>query len=364
MRTSPWQNFDWGLLLIAVLLSVVGLAMIFSATQGSEDLADTWRRQSIYAAVGVVMMFLVAFINYRYLESLQWPLYFLTIGILIFTLLFGSSEIGDVRRFIYIGGVSIQLAFPALILLIISQASLLARNTPNPPGPLEMIVSAGMTGVAAILVFQQPNLSTATLYIATWGVMLFASGIPFGYMQGMGILGLIIAPILWANMDPYMRDRIFTFFDPTNDPGAYYNIQQALISIGSGGLLGKGFATGTQSQLHFLRVRHTDFIFSVICEELGFLGAGLILLLFGLLLWRLLRIAANAADTTGQLIVIGVTTYIFYQLLINLGMNLNVIPVAGLPMPFISSGGSALVITFVGLGLVESVAMRHKRMEY
>jgi rod shape determining protein RodA len=194
--------------------------------------------------------------------------------------------------------------------------------------------------------------------------MLFASGVKLSYMQGMAILGLIVAPILWANMDEYMRNRIFTFFDPTNDPGAYYNIQQALISIGSGGLWGKGFATGTQSQLHFLRVRHTDFIFSVICEELGFIGAGLILLLFGLLLWRLLRIAANAADATGQLIVIGVTTYIFYQLLINLGMNLNVIPVAGLPMPFISSGGSALVITFVGLGLVESVAMRHKRMEY
>jgi len=364
MRTSPWAHFDWGLLLIAVLLSVIGLAMIFSATQGTTDLADTWRRQSVYVAVGAVATLLVAFINYRWLESLQWPLYFLTIGILIFTLLFGTSEIGAVRRFIYVGGVSIQPAFPALILLIISQASLLARNTPNPPGVLELIVSAGMAGLAAILVFQQPNLSTATLYIATWGVMIFASGIPLSYIQGMGILGLVAAPVLWANMDGYMRDRIFTFIDPTNDPGAFYNIQQALISIGSGGLLGKGFRTGTQSQLHFLRVRHTDFIFSVVCEELGFVGAGLILLLFGLLLWRLLRIAANAADATGQLIVIGVTTYIFYQLLINLGMNLNVIPVAGLPMPFISSGGSALVITFVGLGLVESVAMRHKRMEY
>jgi len=251
MRSSPWENFDWGLLLIAILLSVVGLAMIFSATQGSEDLADQWRRQSIYVAVGVVVMFLVAFINYRWLESLQWPLYFLTIVILVFTLLFGSSEIGDVRRFIYIGGISIQLAFPALILLIISQASLLARNTPNPPGLLELIVSAGMSGLAAILVFQQPNLSTATLYIATWGVMIFASGIPFSYMQGMGVLGLIAAPILWANMDNYMRDRIFTFFDPTNDPGAQYNIDQALISIGSGGLLGKGFATGTQSNCTF-----------------------------------------------------------------------------------------------------------------
>ncbi len=364
MRASAWEHFDWGLLLIAIFLTIIGLLMIYSATRGSEDLADAWRRQAIYAAVGVVVMFLVAFINYRWLESLQWPLYFLTLGLLIFTLFFGSSEIGAVRRFIYIGGTSIQPAFPALVLLIISQASLLARNAPAEPGLRELIVSAMLTGLAALLVFEQPNLSTATLYVATWIAMVFASGVPLSYLQGLGILGLMAAPIVWANMDNYMRNRIYTFFDPTNDPGAYYNIQQALISIGSGGLMGKGFATGTQSQLHFLRVRHTDFIFSVICEELGFVGAVLILLIFALLLWRLLRIAANAADATGRLIVTGVIAYIFYQLLINLGMNLNVIPVAGLPMPFISSGGSALVITFVGLGLVESVAMRQKREFY
>ncbi|HOT91624.1 MAG TPA: FtsW/RodA/SpoVE family cell cycle protein [Anaerolineae bacterium] len=364
MRTSAWEHFDWGLLLIAVFLTIIGLLMIYSATRGSEDLADAWRRQAIYAAVGVVVMFLVAFINYRWLESLQWPLYFLTLGLLVFTLFFGSSEIGAVRRFIYIGGTSIQPAFPALVLLIISQASLLARNAPAAPGLQELIVSAVLTGLAALLVFEQPNLSTATLYIATWIAMVFASDVPLSYLQGLGIVGLLAAPIVWANMDDYMRNRIYTFLDPKNDPGAYYNIQQALISIGSGGLMGKGFATGTQSQLHFLRVRHTDFIFSVICEELGFVGAVLILFVFALLLWRLLRIAANAADATGKLIVTGVIAYIFYQLLINLGMNLNVIPVAGLPMPFISSGGSALVITFVGLGLVESVAMRQKRVEF
>ncbi|HQE92497.1 MAG TPA: FtsW/RodA/SpoVE family cell cycle protein [Anaerolineae bacterium] len=364
MRTSPWEHFDWGLLLIAVLLAVIGLLMIYSATRGATDLADTWRKQAVYVAIGVVVMFLVAFINYRWLESLQWPLYILTIGLLVFTLLFGRSEIGDVRRFIYIGGVSIQPAFPALVLLIVSQASLLARHAPSPPGIQELVVSFMMTALAAVLVFKQPNLSTATLYIATWVVMIFASGVPLRYLQGIGIVGLIAAPILWTNMDDYMRQRIFNFFDPTADPAAYFNIKQALISIGSGGLMGKGFATGTQSQLHFLRVRHTDFIFSVVCEELGFVGAVLILLIFGLLLWRLLRIAANAADATGQLMVTGVITYIFYQLLINVGMNLSVIPVAGLPLPFISSGGSALVITFVGLGLAESVAMRQKRLEY
>ncbi|MCJ7548070.1 MAG: rod shape-determining protein RodA [Anaerolineae bacterium] len=360
MQRSPWQDFDWGLLLIAVMLTAIGLAMIYSATLISEDLANTWRRQAIYAAIGVGLMFAVASIDYRLLESLQWPLYFITLGVLVFTLLFGSSEIGDVRRFIYIGGTSIQPAFPALLLLIISQAGLLARNAPSPPGIQEFIASLGLTGLAAFLVFSQPNLSTATLYVAFWAAMVFASGLSLVYIGGVGALGLSAIPVLWANMDTYMRNRITNFLDPAADPGAYYNVQQALISIGSGGLWGKGFATGTQSQLGFLRVRHTDFIFSVICEELGFAGAGLILFIFVLLLWRLLHIAGKTEDATGQLIVIGVTTYIFYQLLVNLGMNLNVIPVAGLPMPFISSGGSALVVTFLGLGLVQSVAMRQR----
>lgn len=366
MQRSPWQDFDWGLLIIAIALALIGLAMIYSATLDSVDvaLANTWRRQGIYVAVGVALMLLVAAVDYRLLESLEWPIYFVTLGVLVFTLLFGSSEIGAVRRFIYVGGISIQPAFPALLLLVVSQASLLARQTPDPPGLRELVTSLGLTGFAAFLVFSQPNLSTATLYLAVWAAMVFASGLHIGFMAGAGALALSAVPVLWANMDTYMQNRVTNFLDPSADPGAFYNIQQALISIGSGGLWGKGFATGTQSQLHFLRVRHTDFIFSVICEELGFVGAGLILLIFVGLLWRLLRIAGQAEDVTGRLIVSGVTVYIFYQLLINLGMNLNVIPVAGLPMPFISSGGSALVVTFIGLGLVESVAMHQRRLEF
>jgi len=277
MRRSLWRNLDWPLLILALTLTAVGLAMIYSATLGSEFLADTWRKQAVAAAIGLVIMFIIASVNYRLLESLQWPFYIAALATLAFTLLFGESEIGDVRRFIYIGGTSVQPAFPALILLIISLASLLSRNAPEPPGLLEFAASLIMTGIAAYLVYSQPNLSTATLYVATWVGIVFTSGLNLAYFGGVGIAGLLALPILWANMDDYMRNRIFTFFDPTNDPGAYYNIQQALISIGSGDLWGKGYATGTQSQLHFLRVRHTDFIFSVICEELGFIGAVLLL---------------------------------------------------------------------------------------
>ncbi len=364
MRKSIWLSFDWPLFIIALILTGIGLAMVYSATLGSEFLADAWRKQAISAAIGVVIMVIIASVNYRLLESLQWPIYIATLATLAFTLLFGESEIGDVRRFIYIGTTSVQPAFPALILLIICLASLLSRNAPEPPGLLDFAASLVMAGIAAFLVFSQPNLSTATLFIVTWFAIVYASGLHLAYFGAVGAAGLMALPIIWAAMDDYMRNRIFTFLDPTNDPGAYYNIQQALISIGSGAMWGKGYATGTQSQLHFLRVRHTDFIFSVICEELGFIGAALILGIFFLLLWRLLKIAANAGDLTGRLIVAGVITFIFYQLLINVGMNLNVIPVAGLPMPFISSGGSSLVVAFMGLGLAQSVAMRQNEYNF
>ena len=364
MRKSPWRYFDWKLLLVALALTVIGVAMIYSATRGSEDLVDSWRKQVIYAAVGLVLMFLTSLINYRLLESLQWPLYILTLATLGLTLLFGESEIGDVRRFIFIGGVSVQPAFPALLMLGVSQASLLSRNAPNPPGVQEFVLSLLTSGLAAFLVYEQPNLSTATLYGAVWAALVFTSGMNWAYLGGVGLGGALTVPLLLPHLPLYMQDRIYNFLEPTRDPWAQFNLDQALISIGSGKLWGKGFASGTQSQLHFLRVRHTDFIFSVICEELGFAGAALMLGLFGLLLWRLLRIAAYASDATGQLNVVGVMTYIFYQLIVNLGMNLSLLPVAGLPLPFISSGGSALVIAYVGLGLVQSVSMRQKPLEF
>lgn len=364
MNRSLWQYFDWSLLLIAVVLTTLGVAMIYSATLDNESLPDAWRNQALYGAIGLVVMILVSLIDYHLLESLQWPLYLLALALLIFTLLFGSSEIADVQRFIYVGGVSVQPSFPALMLLIISLAGLLAQNAPQRPGPNAFLLSLGLTGVAAFLVYRQPNLSTATLYGAVWSAMIFSSGMNLSYLGGL-MLGMVaVFPMMLPELPDYMQARIRNFLDPTRDPWAQYNLDQALISIGSGGFWGKGFAAGTQSQLHFLRVRHTDFIFSVICEELGFAGALLVLGLFGLLLWRLLRAAALSADLTGQLIVVGVTTYIFYQLIINIGMNLSLVPVAGLPLPFTSSGGTSLVITYVGLGLVESVAMRRRRLEF
>ncbi len=364
MRAARWRDFDWFLLGLVVLLTIIGVAMIYSATLGVESLAASWRKQALYAVLGLAGLFFVATVDYHLLESFLWPLYLLVLLTLVSTLAFGTSEIGAVRRFIFIGGVSIQPAFPALILLIISLAGVLARRAPHPPTEVEFFLSLSMVGVAAALVFLQPNLSTATLYVATWIAMVFASGMNLLYPGLLGLAALASIPLVLPYLPQYMQDRIFNFLDPTRDPWAQYNLNQALISIGSGGLWGKGFASGTQSQLHFLRVRHTDFIFSVICEELGFVGAAVILFLYILLLWRLLRIAANADDLTGTLIVVGIIAYIFYQLVINLGMNLSLLPVAGLPMPFISSGGSSLFVAYLGIGLVEGIAMHRRGLDF
>jgi rod shape determining protein RodA len=164
----------------------------------------------------------------------------------------------------------------------------------------------------------------------------------------------------WQLMKEYQRQRLLVFLNPERDPGALYNIHQALISIGSGGLWGQGYGVGSQSQLHFLRVRHTDFIFSVIGEELGFIGTMLVFFLFTLIAWRLLRAAVLAPDRFGRLLVVGVGVILYVPLLVNVGMNIGLLPVTGLPLPFISYGGTALVTYMTALGLVESVAMRHQ----
>ena len=165
-------------------------------------------------------------------------------------------------------------------------------------------------------------------------------------------------------MAPYQRERILGFLDPNRNPSANYNLTQAQIATGSGGLLGQGYGAGSQSQLHFLKVRHTDFIFSVIGEELGFIGAVLVILLIALLLYRLIRIADRSRDQYGQLVVIGFATMIFFQSAVNIAMNLNMGVVAGLPLPFVSYGGSSLLTMLIGIGLALSVIMRHKKIEF
>jgi rod shape determining protein RodA len=215
-----------------------------------------------------------------------------------------------------------------------------------------------------ILIYLQPDLSTALMLGFIWLAMVLMAGVRLLHLGTLVLAGAVASPLLWLTLQDYMRERILLFVDPQANPDDYYNVQQALISIGSGGWLGKGFGNGTQSQLHFLRVRHTDFIFSVIGEELGLLGTIVLFGLFTILLWRILRVAAIAQDPFGRFICVGVAVIIFLQTAVNIGVNLGLLPVTGLPLPFVSYGGSSLWTFLISLGLVESVAMRHKKLDF
>lgn len=370
---QPWRRFDVLLLACVLLLLTLGVAMIRSATLNTPDLADLWRRQATYAALGLVLFLALAAIPYVWWRPL-WPLlYALAVGLLTLVLFIGQSEIGDVRRWFYIGSFRFQPSFPAMLLHVLTVAAVLnlrlrrERRLPSsegeeegPPGLLLYLLSGVLTLVLAFLVFREPDLSTAGIYGLLWLAMAFVAEVRLSYLIGTGLLGVAGAIPLWRFMREYQRQRLLVFLNPERDPGALYNLRQALISIGSGGLWGQGYGGGSQSQLHFLRVRHTDFIFSVIGEELGFIGILLVFFLFTVMAWRLLRAALLAPDRFGRLVVVGAGGILFVPLVINVGMNLGLLPVTGLPLPFLSYGGTALITNLAALGLVESVLMRHR----
>ncbi len=356
-----------------VLLMALGVAMIRSATTNTPDLADLWRRQANFAIIGLALFLLVAAAPYTWWRPVWWLGYLVALGLLVLVLFIGRSEIGDVRRWFYIGSFRFQPSFPAMILHVVAVAAILnsrfrlkrrrsgdGEKEDTPPSLVPYVLSGLLTLIVAALVFREPDLSTAAIYVVAWMAMAFVSGVRLLYLIGTGLLAAAGMIPFWQLMEEYQRQRLLVFLNPEKDPGALYNIHQALISIGSGGLWGQGYGVGSQSQLHFLRVRHTDFIFSVIGEELGFIGTMLVFFLFTLIAWRLLRAAVLAPDRFGRLLVVGVGVILYVPLLINVGMNIGLLPVTGLPLPFVSYGGTALVTYMTALGLVESVVMRHQ----
>jgi rod shape determining protein RodA len=258
----------------------------------------------------------------------------------------------------------VQPAELGKMLLVITLAQHLANNYGKINRLSAVLLSLAHIGVPALMVFVQPDLGTASVMFVVWFVMVWAAGLRFKHLALFVSIGLIMLPVLWFSMEEYQQQRIISFISPESDPEAQYNIDQALISIGSGGMMGKGYGNGSQTQGRFLRVRHTDFIFSVIAEEMGFVGATIVIVLMGVVIWRCLRGAAVAADAVGSLICYGVAGMVFFQTMVSIGMNLNILPVTGLTLPFVSSGGSSLVTMLIGIGLVESVVIRRRLREY
>jgi rod shape determining protein RodA len=380
MRNISWRHFDFWLLGAVAFLTIFGVTMISSAIAGNIELveANTVTKQIIFAGIGFLILAITAMIDYRYWGALSNILYLLMVGALAVLFLFGGALFGSSRWF-SVGPILIQPSEFAKIVIILILANFFSQNIDNIKKPMTVLRSLVVTFFIIVWIILQPDLSTSIVILVLWFALLWASGLDIKLLliaggAGLGILGIGL-PLMLLNYDPentsglikpYQLDRVinFIFPDPNARFGAIYNVQQALISIGEGGWFGQGYGSGSQVQLRFLKVRHSDFIFSALSEEFGFIGAIVVIATLAFIIARCLRAARLSSDTYGALIAYGAATLISFQTIVNIGMNLNLLPVTGLTLPFVSYGGSSLITLFIAIGLVESVLLRHKDLEF
>jgi len=380
MRNISWRHFDFWLLGAVAFLTIFGVTMIRSAIAGNIELveANTVIKQIIFAGIGLVILIITAMIDYRYWGALSSILFLVTVGALAVLFIFGGALFGSSRWF-SVGPILIQPSEFAKIVIILVLANFFSQNIEKIRKPVTVFRSLMVTFFIIVWIILQPDLSTSIVILVLWFALLWASGLDIKLLLISGGAGILILgigiPLMLLNYDPentgglirpYQLDRIinFVFPDPNARFGAIYNVQQALISIGEGGWFGQGYGSGSQVQLRFLKVRHSDFIFSALSEEFGFVGAFVVIATLAFIIARCLRAARLSSDTYGALIAFGAATLISFQTIVNIGMNLNLLPVTGLTLPFVSYGGSSLITLFLAIGLVESVVLRHKALEF
>ena len=380
MRTISWRHFDFWLLGAVAFLTIFCVTMIRSAIAGNIELleANTVLKQIIFAGSGFVIMILTAMIDYRYWGALSTILFLVTFGALAILFLVGGALFGSSRWFT-VGPILIQPSEFAKITIILILGNYFSKQIDNIKNPWvvarSLLITLGIVG----WIILQPDLSTSIVILVIWFALLWAAGLDLKLLLIAGGAGAVVLgiglPLLLLNYDPtntdslikpYQLERIINFIFPEEGAsyGAIYNVQQALISIGDGGWFGQGYGSGSQVQLRFLKVRHSDFIFSALSEEFGFMGALLVIGVLAFIIARCLRAARISSDTFGALIAYGAATLITFQTIVNVGMNLNLLPVTGLTLPFVSYGGSSLITLFIAIGLVESVVLRHKDLEF
>jgi len=354
-------HFNWSLLLLLLLLAGVGILNLYSAGTLRQDQGVTtayyYQKQLYWLTIGFLAILVIIVFDYRHLKAIVWPLYGLTLFLLVYVLVYGTA-ISGATRWIDLGVASFQPTELAKVSVILLCAALLARM-PGPLGWRELGKIMLLIAFPVAFIMVQPDLGSGLNILMLAGGMLLFKGINrrilFTCLVGIPVL----TPVTWFFLLDYQKQRILTFLHPHRDPlDAGYNTIQSKIAIGSGQLWGKGFLEGTQSQLRFLPAKHTDFVFSVFGEEWGFVGCALLLSLFCLFLYQLVVVAGTSKDSFGAYIASGVFFYFFWQILINLGMVLGLMPIVGIPLPFFSYGGSSTLVNCILLGLVFNISMR------
>ncbi len=396
------NTIDKPLLISTILLFLIGVTLIFSADAALDNVSHI-KKQLLFGGIGIILMIILALLPLKYVYFWTFPLYILVILSLFAVKIVGYEALGAVR-WITILGINIQPSEAAKLAVILAGSRFLGQLRYDELGWKSILVIIGVTFPIIFLVLAQPDLGTSTVFPAIAVALLAWSGLPIWYFliailsfvslftsilpyivlplvsigffllwrSGMRWKGTILmilvcftaayfAPIVWGKLEPYQQERLITFLEPEKDPlGAGYQIIQSKVAIGSGGFTGAGYMKGTQTQLRFLPQQHTDFIFALAGEEFGLIGTSVILLLFFIYGWRGFRIANRAKTTFASLVAVGITSMIIYHILVNIGMTIGLMPVTGLPLPFLSYGGSFLITCLISTGILLSIGI-HRR---
>jgi rod shape determining protein RodA len=355
------QCFDWGLLGLTLLLGGVGFVALYSAVSSGANgpHAMIYYKQLLWYTIGLSVMVISFCFNYKRLDRWAFVLYIFGIILLVWVLFFGKYVSGS-RRWLILGPVSFQPSELIKLLVIIVLARYYSRTADTGGLTLRQLFTPMIiTTIPFILIVKQPDLGTAILLVLIAASMTLFVKIERRSLVYLAIAGVVTIPLVWFYLKGYQKQRILTFLNPDRDPlGAGYHIIQSKIAIGSGLLYGKGFLKGTQNALNFLPEQHTDFIFSVLAEEWGFIGSSVVLIIFMLLLLWGLNIALGCRDPFGTILCVGITAMMFWQVFINIGMVMGLMPVVGVPLPFVSYGGSSIMTMMICIGLLLNVNMR------
>ena len=352
------RDLDWPLLLITLSICSLGVLQIYSATHETVW-KDAWWKQIIWIGAGILLMWVVTNIDYHTLLGQVYLLYGLSIVTLLSVFLIGTKVFGS-RRWIPVGGgFRLQVSEFVKLVIILLVARFMTELKRDDLDWRDLLKIGGLVGVPMLLVMKQPDLGTALTYLPVLAGGILLAGLRWQYLTVLGVVLALTLPLGWHFLQDYQKARLTTFIDPAQDPrGQGYQVIQSKIAVGAGGMWGKGVTRGTQTQLQFLPVPHTDFIFSAFSEEHGFVGVVVVLGLYFLLLMQIVQNAQTASDRAGMYICMGVCTLLLFHVLVNVGMVVGRMPVTGIPLPLMSAGGSNILSVFLMLGLVNNVRLR------
>ena len=358
-ESGSWQSFDIQLAFYALALAVIGLLMAWTnSPEGPLSPGSTFTRGLMWFAVAIVAFSASAAFDYRWLRTFSWLPYLANIGLLLLTLAIGVT-INGAQRWVSVAGLSFQFSEISKVIMIAVLATFLEARKDS-LGKLSTLVGAGLlVAPPFVLIMIQPDLGTALVLVAIVAGALFLSGASLRWLGVAGGAVVAMLPVVWSILQDYQRRRLLSFLDPLSDPqGAGYQVLQAQIAVGSGGIFGQGLTNGSQAASNFLPVQSTDFAFAVLLEELGFVGGMIVFLLFVGLIWRVLVIGWRSGTVFGIAFAGATAAMLIFQMLVNAGMIAGMMPVTGIPLPFITHGGASLVSTAIALGLMQSINMR------